>query len=318
MKKRFAVFVAVLMIITILPYASAGFFDISEIEISEYPKNLNIIKIFDIFKRITGKPITEQTNVSVTVGNIAPVIFNVQTIPAVNLNEGTTKDVIFNFSASDGNGVADLNDASAFAVFNQSIEPQRSGSCILVASTSSDKTYQCNVIMQYFDKSGGWGVNVSIKDLGGNYAENKSTSFSVNLLRGINITPNSIGFPVVSPGGTNILSSQDTFVTNNGNYEGTLDVTAYNLTGEITSSEQIPAGNFRTAGLSGASSVCTTGTQLNDEGTTTITGSSLPRGAAGSNAENITYCLTLVPTGISTQTYSTNGAGSQAWVISTT
>lgn len=297
MKKRAAVII-LLMLTMILPYVNAGF--------------------FDFFKRITGRPITEQTNVSVVVGNSAPVIFNVQSIAAVNLNEGAIKDVIFNFSASDGNGAGDLNDASAFAVFNKSAEPTRSRGCLLAASTPSTKTYQCNVTMQYFDDNGEWTVNVSIRDIGGNYAENISTSVTINLLRGISIIPLSIGFPVVAPGGTNIISSQNTDVRNNGNYEGTLDITAYNLTGETTSSEQIPAGNFRASGISGAATTCTTGTQLIDRTAITISGSNLPRGPSGNNEENMTYCLTNVPTGISTQTYSTNGGGSQAWVISTT
>lgn len=295
MKKRVAVLIALLMIITILPYVNAGF--------------------FDIFKRITGRPITEQTNVSVSVGNVAPVIFNVQ-ITSIDLNEGTTKDVIFNFSARDDNGISDLNDASAFAAFNKSTEPVRSGTCILVETTSSNKTYQCTITMQFFDMTGGWTVNASIRDNGGNYNENVSTSVDVNLLRAISITPTSIGFPAVAPGGTNIISSQNTSVTNNGNYEGTLDITSYNLTGETISSEQIPAENFRSAGLSGVSTVCSTGTLLADQIAATITSSGLPRGSSAQ--ENVTYCLTLVPSGISTQTYSTIGAGSQPWLIATT
>lgn len=297
MKKRFAIFIALMMIMMVLPYASAGF--------------------FDFFKRITGKPVSELTNVSVVVGNSAPVIFDVQSISFVNLNEGTTKDIIFNFSARDGNGAGDLNDSSVNAVFERTGEPIRTGICAFISSISSDKTYICNVTMQYYDDNGAWNVNVSIKDIGGNYAENSSTFVNVNLLRAISISPTSIGFPIVSPGGTNIISSVDTSVNNNGNYEGTLDITAANLTGETSGSEHIPAGNFRASAAS-FGTTCTTGTQLTDRSTTTIASSNLPRGPSGNNEENVTYCLTLVPNGISTQTYSTNGVGSQAWVIATT
>ena len=296
MKKRLVVIALLLIISLIVPYVNAGF--------------------FDFFKKLQKSP-SQQTDITIQVGNVAPIILNVQSIPTVNLLQGTTKDVIFNFTARDNNGVSDLNDASALAKFNKTGEPLRTGSCILVETVGSNKKYQCTVQMQYFDDNEEWSINVSIKDIAGLSGEDSTTSFTVALLKDISINPITTNFPVVDPGGTNIISSQDTEITNNGNFDapldGTLSVTSYNLTGLTNPSEFIPAINFNISGLSGKSTVCATGTNLSDETSVSIAGISLARGAVG-NTENLTYCLTSVPI-ISSQSYSTTGIGSQPWVI---
>ncbi len=296
MKKRLVVITLLIIMSLIVPYVNAGF--------------------FDFFKKLQKSP-SQQTDITIQVGNVAPMILSVQSIPAVTLLAGTTKDVIFNFTARDNNGVSDLNDASALAKFNKTGEPLRTGSCILAETMGSNKKYQCTVQMQYFDDNGAWSVNVSIKDLAGLSGEDSATLFTVSQLSDISINPTVINFPVVAPGGTNIISSQQTETTNNGNFEvpldGPLSITSYNLTGLTTPSEYIPAMNFNISGLAGAGTACTTGTKLADEISTTILGTSLARGAVG-NTENLTYCLTSVPI-ISSQSYSTTGAGSQAWVI---
>ncbi len=260
---------------------------------------------------------SDTTDVTVQVGNTPPTISAVQALPVINLLAGTTVNVAVNFTASDANGAADLNDASALATLTQVGEPARSGGCIVEASTSAEKTYICTVTLQYYDASGVWTLNVSVADSASQNASDDSQTATVALLRDITITPANINFPTVAPGLTDILASVNTTVTNNGNFvvpsNGDLTITAFNLTGQVTPTENIPATSFTSVGSVDAATVCSTGTPLVENVATTIGSITLNRGATG-NTEDIAHCLTLVPAGLSSQAYVAQGG--QAWVIS--
>ena len=247
-------------------------------------------------------------------GNANPTITNLQAIPNVNLNPApSTTNVIVTFTARDANGASDLVDSSAAVQFTNPGEPTQSGTCSFLSTAGKEKTYQCTVAMNYFDKSGSWTAGVSVADTVGAIATS-STTFTVNLLRDISITPVMINFPSVAPGDSNILSTENTIITNNGNFEappGSISATAYNLIGETNALENIPVANFKISGSS-QPNVCGLGEALTHSVPITLTTSALPRGQTG-NTETIKYCLISVPE-ISSQFYSATGGNS--WVIS--
>lgn len=258
------------------------------------------------------------TDVRLQIGNAAPSITNIVPLSNIDLNPGSTTNVVVTFTARDPNGAADLNDATAAASFSRAGEPTRTApSCTRTGQVGKERTYQCTITMQYYDESGIWDVAVSIRDQAGVLAQGTST-VTVNLLRDISIGPATIGFPTLVQGNTNILSSQNTLITNNGNAEvppRSIEITASNLIGETTPAETIPAANFKSA-ISSELTVCTTGNSLINGITVPISSAALPRGPSGSNTGELSYCLTLVPDGISSQFYSTSTVGGTSWTIS--
>ena len=294
-KKKRGINVAITIIIIIVGLSIAAFF------------------LFQQKNEVNLAP-SQPTGVKVPVGNANPTITNLQAIPNVNLNPSpSTTNVVFSFTARDSNGANDINDLTASAQFTNTGEPTRSGTCSLLSTAGKEKTYQCSVAMNYFDKSGSWTAGVSVADNQGAIATS-STTFTVNLLRDILITPTMINFPSVSPGDSNVLSTENTVITNNGNFvapPGSISATAYDLIGETNALEKIPAANFKIAGSS-QSNVCVLGEALTHSSTIALTTSTLSRGQTG-NTETIKYCLTSVPE-ISSQFYSATGGNS--WIIS--
>ena len=259
---------------------------------------------------------SQPTDVRVQVGNAAPTIQSISVIPAVSLSPSpSTTPVVFTFTARDSNGASDLNDATASANFNKVGESTRTATCVFQSQSGKQRTYECTVVMQYYDDAGTWNVGVSIQDQASLSASSSST-FPVNLLKDISIFPATINFPAVEPEQGNVPSSVSTTITNNGNFETPLDgdikITSFDLLGETTPLEIIPALNFRASGSSGSATVCTTGTGLTDSTAISIT-ANLPRGSSGSNTEDLTYCITSIPADISTQFYSATGG--RAWII---
>mgnify|MGYP001606301136 FL=1 len=266
-----------------------------------------------IFNKDVNLAPSQPTQVKIQVGNSAPTITDLQAIPNVNLNPApSTTSVTFTFTASDANGANDLVDSTASAQFTNTGEPTRTGTCSVQSTAGIEKTYQCSVAMNYFDKSGAWTVTVSVADTQATAAQSSST-FIVNLLRDISISPALINFPSVAPGQTNVLSTDKTTITNNGNFQsppGVISATAYSLSGETNPAQIIPAANFKIAGSSQAD-VCGLGSSLTPSSPTAIISSALSRGSTG-NTETLSYCLTSVPI-ISSQVYSATGGNS--WII---
>lgn len=272
--------------------------------------------LFDWIKEKVQLAPSQPTDVRVQVGNAAPTIQSISAIPAVSLSPSPSiTSVTFTFTARDKNGASDLNDAAASANFNKLGETTRTAVCSFLSQLGKEKTYQCIVDMQHYDDAGTWNVEVSINDQAGLTASSTST-FSVNLLKDISISPVTISFPAVEPEQTEVISSISTTITNNGNFEvpldGSIKITSFDLLGETIPTEIIPASNFRASGSSESAAVCTTGTGLIDSAAISIT-ANLPRGPSGSNTESLTYCITSIPADVSTQFYSATGGS--AWII---
>ena len=310
MKKRLVA--SIIIIMMSLTFVSAGFFD----------------DLFNFFNRGPQKSATDSTDVAVVVGNALPTITTVTGLPAtVSPASGGTANVVFTFTASDANGASDLDDTTAKATFTKAGEITRTANCVFQSTSGNTKTYQCTVGMLYYDGNGVWNVAVEVKDkaVPPATATNAVNSFTYNLLRDIAIQsclgascdppPASIGFGnSVAPGATNVQSAKDTRVTNNGNFVGQLQVTAFDLK-PPTGTDTIPAGNFKAA-KSNVATICGAGgNTLIATSAVPITSTNLPKGVAGSNTEDLRYCLVTVPPSIASQSYSTSNPGSSKWII---
>jgi hypothetical protein len=288
-----------LFLILVLPFISSGIFS-------------------NFYDKLTGKATSGTASLNVTVNAYVPSITTVQVISAQTLTESTSISVTFNFTAYDGNGAGYLNDSTAQANFNMTGQTTRSNtSCSAGANSTNYKNYTCLIKMWYYDGNGAWTVNASIKDINAVYVENASTTMTINQLTAITMSPTALNWGALTLASVNTGSSNNPIVVNNtGNKaSSSLNVTAYDLRGETTTTQTIPAANFSvdgvTAGCSGVAMANSTGTN--------ITGANLVRGNNSINTNNaasgqapLYFCLRGVPQTIGSQSYS---SGVNAWNV---
>jgi hypothetical protein len=277
--------------------------------------------IWDSVKKvITGNPVGPQSqNVSVTVaGTHLPTIDEPSAAIAAQIpTENGITTVTFNVDVSDDDYVANIVDSSLLVQVSRGaiIKTATCGS-----STNLDlntKRFSCTINMNYYDEAGTWDFYAEIRDQESNLATKSIISYFVyNLLPSFSapLTPSSLTWPSLTPGGLNINSSNDpTIVTNTGNYRGNIKIQAYNLVGETNNLENIPATAFSVSGTSG--SECTAGVALGPDSAPSVDTSIYANpGVSGSNTASIYYCITSVPT-VSSQVYSTTARG-QSWTVS--
>ena len=295
------IFMLVLIILIIVPIVSASFFDF----------------LGDAKNLITGKATSDTTSISITIGNTAPVIDFVSTIPTQSITEAGTTAVTFSFTATDVDGVDNLNDTSAKGSFNLTGETTRiNSSCSLVADLDADTAnYTCTILIYYWDGNGDWTVNASIEDINGAYAENISTTFTLSQTTAMVMSPTALTWSTLSLTSTDQLSNNDPITINNtANKDITADnvqVTAIDMKGETTGTEYLLAGNFTV----NTADACDTGTVMVNSTATGVSGATITAGnnSEGGGQEQLYFCLEEVSPGISQQSYSTTGAG--AWTI---
>ncbi|MBI2452074.1 hypothetical protein HYV50_03270 [Candidatus Pacearchaeota archaeon] len=288
--------------------------------------------ITDWFTKITGKATQQAENVSVTLTGINPVTVNVfnGTLSGTGPTENTFTSLTFYVTVNDSDGVNDINDSSVQANFTNSGEPLRQNtSCSLVADIdSTSANYSCTIQMWYFDENAVWNIGASATDLGNTTRiHNTSMTFSYGQLQALKISPNSLTF-TVNIGATNQTASNDpTLVNNTGNYNSpNLTVNAINLHGETTPAQFIGVGNFSIGNSTGGSppAECALSTPTLQNATDRQLGNTilnrgnntLNYGNETSGQEELYYCLRTVPSGISSQTYSTITGGS--WFVKLT
>ena len=251
--------------------------------------------------------------------NQAPTIPFVQAISAQDPVESSTRSITFNFTATDTNGMGDIDNDTAKGYFQRAGEVTRNNTtCIPRNASTSSITFTCTIDMWYFDQNGAWTINVSIQDDSTEYAENSSTTFTYNLLTAMVMSPTEINWPEINLPDTDIGSTDDPITINNsGNNELlNINVTAYNLRGEQITTQYIFANNFTvgdtTEGCSGTAMV--NATSINVTSAILYRGNnSLNYNNATSGQEQIFFCLKGVPPGISAQSYSSSAYG--AWEI---
>jgi hypothetical protein len=271
----------------------------------------------DFWNKVTGRATSDTTSLNITVGNSAPTIPVVQTIAAQNPTDGTTKSITFNFTAEDSDGAANLDDSTAAAYFQKAGETTRSNASCTAGATSGDqKNYTCTIDMWYFDGNGAWTINVTIDDINNAHTENSSATFTYNLLTAMVMNPTSLSWPSVGLSDTDTGSDNDPILmSNTGNDNSlTINVTAYDLEGETTSTEFIYAENFTV----GVSSQGCSGTAMVNGTSTEVSSAVLNKGNYSVNdgstgQEQLYFCLKGLPQDISSQSYSSAGVG--AWTV---
>ena len=272
----------------------------------------------DWFGKITGSVTSDTATVSVTIGNNAPTIAFVSSISAVTPTESETKTFTFTFNATDTDGVANLNNSAAIGSISKAGETTRSNSsCATVTDDGANvRKYNCTIGLEYWDGSGSWTVNATISDINGAQASNTSTSLTYNSLTAMVMSPTALTWPSVGLSSTDTGSNNDPITINNtGNDESlSINVSAYDLDGDITASEIIPASNFTisntTAGCSG--NVLSNATYVNITSAILEKGNnSISAGDDTSGQEQIYACLKGLPSDISAQDYTSTSA----WIV---
>ncbi len=252
--------------------------------------------------------------------NSAPTIGSVEAISAQDPTIGTTKSITFNFTATDTNGGTDINVSSAAAYFQRAGETTRSNlSCINSSGpVGNNINITCTINMWYYDQNGAWTINVTVKDNSDLNAENSSTTFTYNLLTAMVMSPTSLSWSEINPLNTNTGSNNDPIVINNSGNDVNLNinVTGYDLQGETTTTQYIYAANFTVENTSEGCS----GTTMSNATSINVTTAILQRGNTTLNYNNDTsgqeqiyFCLKGVPSGISSQSYSSSAYG--AWAV---
>jgi len=301
-----------ILILLVIPFASAGFFDFIK-------DNL-----------ITGFQ-TTTFEVSIPTLNFMPNVTLISLNSSETVTAGGLKNLNFSFVAEDINGAGDLNTSSiianiTFTYYTNISRDVRNATCIVapgqVGMGANQRNYSCvftgnsNSIF-FFDPPGSWNVAVSIADNGSNFTINSSQWFSIQQTISINRTDATVNFPAVSLGENNVTSSNDpNSVQNIGNKNQTiLNLTAINLIGDSDSSSstvRIDAINFTTNYITNAAEVeChynasagSGGARLTNNTMISINISIL----RGPDRLNDTYfCLLHAPGNLLSQTYSTGG-----------
>ena len=242
---------------------------------------------------------------TITVGSIV-----VDSDEFVELIGGGTQSVSVVFTAEDLDGPSDLVGSTASATFTKTGEAVRSsvpGSCIGGVPAGNQITYTCNVDMEYFDADGTWDVSVYIEDQATTSAQGIDI-FTVNLLQEIILTGAPITFGTITPGTQ--TNAPAVSVINLGNYEGTIKITANDLSGP-----QTLAANGFYAAESNVINICTNGNQLQDSASVEILSTNLLKDTFPGEgmSEDIVICLNA-PNGLAVGSYTATGV--DQWTIS--
>ncbi|MBI2451560.1 hypothetical protein HYV50_00610 [Candidatus Pacearchaeota archaeon] len=269
-----------------------------------------------------GEPQLAPFNLTVTVGNTPPNITFV-IAPGASPVENGTSFVNVIFTAFDQNGAGDLNSSTAQARFQRTGQITRENlTCaeVLGQATTNTKNYSCTIGMLYFDQSGNWIVNATIKDNSNAMAENSSAIFSYGTFIGTFFSPKQMSWDSLSAGAANVPSGNNPMLLNNtGNVNinytnGNFNITAIDLEIENPGSgEYIYAGNF-SVDISAAGCL---GTQMANGTSRAIVNAILPPGNNSLNYRNdssgqeeLYFCITALSGTLSPGTYSALKGGS--------
>ena len=267
------------------------------------------------------------TNISYSAPTNPPTIDNVSIGSSQSIVENGVNNVTFSFIATDPDGVADLNDARARARVNitvGAITTINNAPCSWVADIGGTANYSCGINIWYWDANGTWTVNVSIADIGGAVAENRTANFALGVTGSIQIAPTAINFGELKLGISNNTATDDPITINNtGNLNvtvGNVRLKAIDLSGADT--KTIGAGNFTIGISTGSNAECdwsNSATKMVNNTATGITRAGLGRGNLSSTSialyqEQMYFCFFKpVPSYLTFQTYDTTAGGS--WTI---
>jgi len=290
--------------------------------------SINLLDWLKDLGTITGMASSETHTVTLSVSGYNPNISNVSISSTTwSITEGGTTIFTFSFTASDFDGVNNLDNSTAEGTINFTIGSEsvtrKNDSCTAVGNVGTDATnYSCEIPIFFWEMNGTWTINASICDDQGGCTQNVTRNFSLGATGSIQIAPTAINFGSLTKSSSNNSATDDPILINNtGNINVTADnvrVTGNDLAGADTTT--IGAGNF-TASIGSDCDFSTNATKLVNATATGITRSGLARGnvsnvdpANSTYQEQLYFCFfATVPTYLTPQTYDTTAGG--AWTI---
>jgi len=272
------------------------------------------------WNKVTGKAQQQPQDISINVVGANPVVIEyIETLLPQNPTENSITTIVFEVRITDPDGVSDIDDSSVSAEFSKIGETTKNDNCQWQSDIDSDTaSYSCSIDMQYYDSAGTWNIKISAKDYGSKIlVEDTSKNFVYQELKAMTLSPESLTWPNVIPGSTNQASDNDpAIITNTGNYNGEISVTAYDLIGETVPGESIPSEEFSIGISTGTNEECNapaTATSIGENGaTTSIANSDSNPGPGPANYEELYYCIPSFPL-VTSQRYSTSVGGS--WYV---
>jgi len=238
---------------------------------------------------------------SLTVGNSAPTVIEVEAGITITLTAETLKTANVTFNVTDLNGFADINSSTAQCVgFKIGESSRTSTSCTALTQGGNDASYDCSVDFQYFDSAAAdWAWNCTISDNSAVNASNETVSFTVNSLNFVDVNLTTISWAVANPGINDEEADAPMNFDNGGNQDyQTAFVAAFNATDG--GSNSIPATAFSLDNLTGQ----TTGQTFMGENVSTNISSffTLTHGASANEDVFVYVDMPSVPTGSYTST----------------
>lgn len=222
---------------------------------------------------------SDQTTVTLNVGNADPTIVDVSPETPIDLLSCTTAVARINFTVEDSNGPDDINLSTAAVYVNKSGEVTRfnsSGDCEDLGDSGNQKTIRCGVTFQFYDSAGVWQINATVCDNSGSCTDDISTTLTLNSLDSIELNDTALdcGSTLV-PGSTDNIC-EDLEAQNCGNQDySAFNETSYDVDLDSNPSEIIGAGNFSVNATAQAP-----GTTLVDSTAVDVADASSTRGAA--------------------------------------
>ncbi|MFO7872575.1 MAG: NosD domain-containing protein, partial [Candidatus Undinarchaeales archaeon] len=246
--------------------------------------------------------------------NYYPVITDMKSLSAYDPVPGGTTSIDMWFVVSDLNEVPTLDDSSAEIHFTKAGETARNDtSCSASDLNGTATNYSGTVVMQFYDGSGSWSINVSVKDNDNNFRENTTTSFIYNPLTAMQTNLSEVDFgDTRSIGQQNVPATNDPFgVQNFGNQNITdISVTAIDLQGQTYPSYYIPAENIE---CDGDDSADDSTALVNNTAVQIIDPYPLYIEKGPSSMQSLYFHLDIPSTDLTSQTYNTTGLGK--WTI---
>ena len=289
--------------------------------------SINLLDWLKDLGTITGMAPSATHTVTLSISGGAPNVSNVSiSATSWSITEGSYTDLLFSFTASDTDGLANLDNSTARGTINKTIGSESitrtNATCYSENIGTSATNFSCRIPIYYWEMNGTWNINASICDENNLCTHNYTRTFSLGVTGSVQIAPTAINFGSLAKGSSNNSATDDPITINNtGNLNvtvGNVRVAGIDLFG--TDGKTIGSPNF-TASINSDCDFSTNATKLVNNTATGITRSGLPRGNL-TNVEpvNTTYQEQLyfcffkpVPSYLTFQTYDTTAGG--AWTI---
>jgi hypothetical protein len=246
-------------------------------------------------------------DINLTIGNTAPTIPYVAPVSAITLNGGTTKEVTVSFNATDVNGYADLNFATAKVEMIKGAVIRTSSGCTPVANGTTTSQLDCLVTLNFYDDAGAdWMINATISDAT-SQATNSSKVVTVNSLSYVSSNVNYFKWASATLGANDSEAGNTITLTNGGNSNyATMNIKGQKAQG-VAFADLIGANKFSVDDQTGQ----TTGQIYMIDNTDVDVSSILGLTTHGASVTEVIYAYVDVPNGIRADSY----LSSSAWAI---